>query len=299
LRGGTDRANVAQRQGGARARLRGVRSKPRWLVGLALAATVGCNASSGRLAVVGGHPVTVEQLNAFVTAQAGRAAAEVTPDLTGALFGRLLEEEVLLAASPSPDDHDLSPAARTAHARDLMASLCPLPPRPTEAQVDAYLAAHPELAGGADRIKLRQLVLPDQATARAARERIRAGEDFVALSRELSRAPNAADGGLLGWVDRGQLPPEFEAAVAGLAPGDVSEPVPSNAGWHVFQVMERHTAGDRPDAAVRERVRARLAAGAAEAAQKVCLAELAARVGVQVNCAGAAFPCRNPFEGTP
>jgi parvulin-like peptidyl-prolyl isomerase len=95
------------------------------------------------------------------------------------------------------------------------------------------------------------------------------------------------------------LPPEFEAAVAGLAPGDVSEPVPSNAGWHVFQVMERHTAGDRPDAAVRERVRARLAAGAAEAAQKVCLAELAARVGVQVNCAGAAFPCRDPFEGTP
>ena len=206
---------------------------------------------------------------------------------------------MLLAASPSPGDHDLSPAVRTARARDLMASLCPPPPRPTETEVDAYLAAHPELAGGADRIKLRQLVLPDQATARAARERIRAGEDFVALSRELSRAPNAADGGLLGWVDRGQLPPEFEAAVAGLAPGDVSEPVPSNAGWHVFQVMERHAAGDRPDAAVRERVRARLAAGAAEAAQKACLTELAARVGVQVNCAGAAFPCRDPFEGKP
>jgi parvulin-like peptidyl-prolyl isomerase len=263
-----------------------------------MVATVGCSASSGRLAVVGGRPVTVEQLNAFITVQAGRPAAEVSPELTGALFGRLLEEEVLLAASPAPADHDLAPAARTARARDLMASLCPPPPQPTQVQIDAYLAAHPELASGVDRIKLRQLVLPDQATAQAARERIRAGEDFVALSRELSRAPNAADGGLLGWVDRGQLPPEFEAAVAGLAAGEVSEPVPSNAGWHVFQVMERHVAGDRPDAAVRERVQARLAAGVAEVAQRKCLAGLAARVGVQVNCAGAAFPCRNPFEGT-
>jgi parvulin-like peptidyl-prolyl isomerase len=282
----------------ARARISVVRNRPGWLAGLALAAAVACSAPSGRLAVVGGHPVTVEQLNAFVAAQAGRTATEVTPELTGALFGRLLEEEVLLAAAPAPGDHELSPTARSARARELMASLCPPPPRPTEAQVDAYLAAHPEIAGGTDRVKLRQLVLPDEATARAARDRARAGEDFVALSRELSRAPNAADGGVLGWVDRGQLPPEFEAAVAGLAPGDVSEPVPSNAGWHVFQVMERHGAGDRPDAALRERARARLAAGAAETAQRTCLAELAARVGVRVDCAGAAFPCRNPFEGT-
>ena len=291
--------NVEREPGGTRARLRIVRSKPCWIVGLTLAAAVGCSVSSGQLATVGGHPVTIEQLNAFVGTQAGRPAAEVTPELTGALFDRLLEEEVLLAASPSPGDHDLAPAARSARARDLMASLCPPPPLPTQAQVDAYLAAHTETNGGGERIKLRQLVLPDQATARVARDRVRAGEDFDAVSRELSRAPNAADGGLLGWVERGQLPPEFEAAVAGLAPGDVSEPVPSNAGWHVFQVMERHGAGDRPDAAMRERARAKLAASAAEAAQRTCLVGLAARVGVRVDCAGAAFPCRNPFGGTP
>jgi parvulin-like peptidyl-prolyl isomerase len=98
-------------------------------------------------------------------------------------------------------------------------------------------------------------------------------------------------------VERGQLPPEFEAAVFGLTAGEVSDPVPSNAGWHVFQVMERHAAGAGPDTPVRDRVRGQLAAEAAEAARSACLRELAARVGVRVDCAGASFPCRNPFEG--
>ena len=266
-------------------------------VGLTAVAALACG-GAGRLAVVGGRAVTLEQLDGFVAAQTGRAADEVNPELTGALFARLLDEEVLLAASPTPGDRDLAAAARSARVRALMASLCPPPPAPSPAQIEAYIAAHPEVAGGSERLELRQLVLPDQATARLARDRVRAGEDFVALSRELSRAPNAGDGGLLGWVDRNQLPPEFEAAIAGLAPGDVSEPVASNAGWHVFQVMARRGAGDAPDAGVRDRVRARLAAEAAEAAQRSCLTQLAAKVGVRVDCAGATFPCRNPFERT-
>lgn len=73
--------------------------------------------------------------------------------------------------------------------------------------------------------------------------------------------------------------------------------MPSNAGWHVFQVMERRAGGGPPDAEMRERVRAQLAAQATEAARQACLRELAARVGVRVDCAGASFPCRNPFEG--
>jgi hypothetical protein len=122
-------------------------------------------------------------------------------------------------------------------------------------------------------------------------------EDFLAVSKALSRAPNAASGGLLGWVEPGQLPPEFEAAVFGLNVGELSDPVPSNAGWHVFQVMERHAAGAPPDTSVRDHVRGQLAAEAAEAARRSCLRRLATRVGVRVDCAGVSFPCTNPFEG--
>jgi len=242
--------------------------------------------------------VTIEGLGGFVIAQTGRSLAEVTPELAGALFERYLEEEVILAAAPAPGDHELTATARSARVRELAASLCPPPPQPSNAQVDAYLKANPQLVGGGERVRLRQLVLPDPTAARTARDRARSGEDFAALSRALSRAPNAADGGALGWIERGQLPPEFEAAVFGLATGEVSEPVPSNAGWHVFQVVERRTAGSGPDAALRDRVRAQLAAEAAGTAQRACLLSLAQKVGVRVPCDGASFPCRNPFEVT-
>jgi hypothetical protein len=266
---------------------------------LAFLPLLACQRRSDRLALVGHRAVTTDKFSSFVVAQTGRGIPEVSPELASTLFERYLEEEVMLAASPAPGDDDLTTAARTARVRELLLSICPPPAPPQEAQVDAYLARHPELAGGGERVRLRQLILPDQATAQVARDRVRAGEDFLAVSRALSRAPNAASGGLLGWAERGQLPPEFEGAAFGLAVGELSDPVPSNTGWHVFQIMERHAAGAGPDASVRERVRGQLAAEASEAARSACVRNLAARIGVRVDCAGASFPCRNPFEGTP
>ncbi|MGE5236482.1 MAG: peptidylprolyl isomerase [Acidobacteriota bacterium] len=226
--------------------------------------------------------------------QTGRPIGAAAPAVVAALFQDRLEEEVVLAASPDPDDRDLPSAARNARVRELLATLCPKPPVPGDREVDSYLARHlPPVTG--ERLLLRQLILPDEAAARQVRERIRRGEDFVALSRELSRASNAADGGLIGWVEKGQLPPEFEAVVFGLAPGQTSEPVASNAGWHVFQVVQRSTAGT-PDPAARQRVRAELAARAAESVRRACLQQLAAKVGVEIFCEAAPFPCHNPFE---
>ncbi len=256
-----------------------------------------CGRGDDTLALVAGRHMTLEQLKATVSAQTGKPFQDASPDLVAALFEGSLEEEVVLAASDRPGDRDLPPASRTQRARELLASLCPPPSPPREADVDAFLAQHPPAGPSGERLRLRQLVLPDQATASHARERIRRGEDFAAVSRQLSRAPNAADGGLLGWVERGQLPPEFEAAVFDLGPGELSLPVASNAGWHVFQVMER--SGPGPDPVARERAREQLLAQAAETARRACLVELARRVDLRVNCAGAPFPCRNPFEETP
>jgi len=266
---------------------------------LGLLALAGCHPGATGLAVIGGRTITLADLSAYVSAQTGRELADVPPDLSAALFERYLEDSVVLAASTDPADRELPAALRGARVRDLLPALCPPPPPPTEAQLDAYLASHPEAASHGDRLHLRQLILPDQAAARTARERLRSGEDFATVSRETSRAPNAAAGGEIGWIERGQLPPEFEAAVFGLAPGEVSEPVASTAGWHLFQVTERIGAGAGPDPIARERARAVLTAELAEAARRKCLATLAAKVGVQVHCDGATFACRNPFEGQP
>jgi len=260
------------------------------------AAIVACERRPGAIAEVAGRKITLEELDEIVVAQTGQPLAEVPPELAGALLGRHLEEEVLLAAAGEPRDRNLPPAVRGARTRELLARLCPPPPLPSEAEVDSAVASMAVPTANGERLRLRQLILPDRASAEKARERLAGGADFEALSREMSRAPNATEGGAIGWVERGQLPPEFEAAVFGLAPGQPSAPVASNAGWHVFQVVERQSAASAARDGGRQRVRADLAARAAEASRRQCLRELAAQVGVRVDCAGAPFACTDPFK---
>ena len=252
-----------------------------------------CHATPRGWATIGGRAVGRSDVATALQSVAGKKLGDASPELIAAVFEDLLEQEVLLASSPRPSDLDLAPAARAARARELLLSLCAPPPAPTDAEVQAYLAQQPPATPSGDRIRIRQLILPDAATARAVRDRVRAGGDFIAISRELSRAPNATDGGMIGWVERGQLPPEFEAAVFGLAASDVSEPVESNAGWHVFQVISRASGGDEE---ARERARTHLADAAAAARRRACLRDMAAKVKLVIDCADAPFPCRNPFE---
>lgn len=72
------------------------------------------------------------------------------------------------------------------------------------------------------------------------RQRIRGGEDFAELARAHSDDRVSADkGGDLGWTNPGELAPRFEATMAELAPGEISEPFRSRFGWHIVQVQDR------------------------------------------------------------
>jgi parvulin-like peptidyl-prolyl isomerase len=255
-----------------------------------------CRQPAGTLAVVGGRSIQIEHLNAMVESQTGRPVDDAPAELLATLFETLVEEEVVLAASGLPLDQELTPAARSARVRETLVRLCPPPPPPGDDEIETLLASRATMEPAGERLRLRQLLLPDQTAARGARERLRKGEDFAEISRQMSRAPNAAQGGLLGWVSLDQLPPEFEAAVFNLPVGAISEPVSSTAGWHLFQITDRRPSGSGTDPALRERARAELAAKKAENSRLVCMRKLAAQVGLQVPCKDATFPCRNPFE---
>lgn len=91
-------------------------------------------------------------------------------------------------------------------------------------------------------IKTSELVPLDEARRRAAqlRERLLAGQDFTEAARAHSDdIGSAANGGDLGWVNPGQMVPEFERAMNALKPGEISAPVISPFGVHLIQVLER------------------------------------------------------------
>jgi peptidyl-prolyl cis-trans isomerase SurA len=72
------------------------------------------------------------------------------------------------------------------------------------------------------------------------RDQVRAKTtDFADLAKKFSEDGSAANGGELGWMSPGDLVPAFEQAMNRLQIGDVSDPVKTEFGWHLIQVMER------------------------------------------------------------
>jgi len=63
--------------------------------------------------------------------------------------------------------------------------------------------------------------------------------DFGQLAQKYSEDGSAANGGKLGWMSPGELVPTFEQAMNKLAVGEVSDPVKTEFGWHLIQVIER------------------------------------------------------------
>jgi peptidyl-prolyl cis-trans isomerase SurA len=63
--------------------------------------------------------------------------------------------------------------------------------------------------------------------------------DFGELAKKFSEDGSAAAGGELGWMSPGDLVPEFEQAMNRLQIGEVSNPVKSEFGWHLIQVIDR------------------------------------------------------------
>jgi len=74
------------------------------------------------------------------------------------------------------------------------------------------------------------------------RQQIAAGGDFAKFARTYSQDGSASQGGDLGWVSPGETVPEFERAMNNLQDGQVSEPVRTEYGYHLIQVLGRRDA---------------------------------------------------------
>ncbi|HEX5708102.1 MAG TPA: peptidylprolyl isomerase [Pyrinomonadaceae bacterium] len=118
--------------------------------------------------------------------------------------------------------------------------------KPTDQEIDAYVAAHPEH----DPKKLRE-------QAEEILRRARAGEDFEALAKEFSTEPRASEtGGDLDWFSRGMMVKPFEDAAFALQDGQISDIVETDFGLHIIKV-EGHRTGKGPDGKPAEEIKAR------------------------------------------
>ena len=91
-------------------------------------------------------------------------------------------------------------------------------------------------------IKTNELVDDNEARKRllALKMRITEGDDFAALARAHSDDKGSAlKGGSLDWVVPGALVPDFEKAMNNLKVNEISQPIQTQFGWHLIQVLDR------------------------------------------------------------
>jgi peptidyl-prolyl cis-trans isomerase D len=140
---------------------------------------------------------------------------------------------------------------------------------PPEAHMYHILARVPQ-TGGSE--------AEDRARAKVADaiRRVKAGEDFAKVAREVSEDPGSAPrGGDLGVVHKGELVPAFEQAAFALRSGEVTpEPVRTPFGFHAIKVTDVRAGGRRPLKEVAATIRERVAGEAADAAARARAEEI-------------------------
>jgi parvulin-like peptidyl-prolyl isomerase len=152
---------------------------------------------------------------------------------------------------------------QTERLRDLVVG----PIEPTEQELSAYLEEHREDYHTPEEVHARHILIrvPEGASeaeiAQAKKQiedikkELENGADFAELAKKYSQDPGSApNGGDLGFFRRGQMVKEFEDAAFSLEPGQISDPVRTQFGFHLIKVEEKKPAQHPELAQIRDKV---------------------------------------------
>lgn len=118
----------------------------------------------------------------------------------------------------------------------------------TPVEINDYYNSHIREFVMPEEVKLRNILIKEKPEFSAQKahslaenivKRLQNKDDFANLARTYSDGPNAQDGGLMGYVKKGDLLPEIEDVVFNLKEGENSDVMQSPLGYHIFKVEEK------------------------------------------------------------
>ncbi|PLY01431.1 MAG: hypothetical protein C0622_07285 [Desulfuromonas sp.] len=144
----------------------------------------------------------------------------------------------------------------------------------SDTELEEYYREHKEDFRHPTEILARQMLFPTREEALGVQQQVKDGGDFAALAQKYSHSPDSEKGGDLGRFARGQLPAEFDRVLFTLPVRQISEPVESPYGFHLFLVEKRYKAGLRSFSEVKEEIAVKLKQERMEEAFQVWLEQL-------------------------
>ncbi len=195
------------------------------------------------LATVNGTEITAGHL-ILLRAQLPEQYQQMPND---ALYAPLLQQAIqqILLSQTVEDVGTAGQLALDNQERALRANVAMRRLSETAVTEDSLQAAYDELYAAAEpgrEFRAAHILVETEERAGELRREIEGGADFSAMAREHSTGPSGPNGGDLGWFGIGMMVPEFEAAVMELEPGQVSQPVQTQFGWHLVRLEETRLA---------------------------------------------------------
>ena len=121
-----------------------------------------------------------------------------------------------------------------------------------------YYKKHREEFNRPVEIRARQMLFKNRDEAIKVLKLLEEGGNFASLAQKYSQSPDRENGGALGYFSAGQLPIEFDEVLFKLPVKQISDPVKSPYGFHLFVVERKRKAGLRPYAAVKDEITTQL-----------------------------------------
>ena len=137
-------------------------------------------------------------------------------------------------------------------------------------EIGEYYDKHRQDYEGKEAARVKQIFLPTPAGmpasekekagafARQLRKRILQGDSFDAIAAQYSKGPAAAQGGDIGFVEKGVILPAVEKAAFSLKVGQLSDVIETDAGFHIIIVTDKRGAGLKPIEVVREEIKSKI-----------------------------------------
>lgn len=245
------------------------------------------------VARVGESWVSVGGFDVYLERTAGEDAGDLSSEVLSKLLDRYLEEEML--ARLAVERGLAEPGDPHRRAIDRLLSAEP-PPEPSGEEIEGYYREHRDDYARAERVRLRQILVEDRETVERALEELRSGKDFGEVARRYSRDSTGETGGVQGELSRDELPPMFAETIFALEPGEVSDIVEAEYGFHLFQVMERLPAEVLPLELVEDEIRRRLRERSADRRLDRLVEEARNRYPVEVQIRNLPFDYRGSFH---
>ena len=226
---------------------------------VALLAATGAPANAKVLAKVNGVEITDEDLKL--------AMDDLAPGIPQQLEGKAREtyvldflvDEQLVVQKAQADKLAESPefAKKLAYLRDKALMEILLGNVAKAAATDAAIKATYDEAAKNQKpdteYRAHHILVPTEDEAKKALARVKGGEDFGKVATEVSKDPGSK-GGDLGWFTKDRMVPEFGEAASKLKPGELSEPVKTQFGWHIIKLDETRPKTFPPLDQVRDQV---------------------------------------------